>query len=306
MTGERSLKPGDILSYSAGRSDLDPEGYRVVHRPDPGEDRLSQVVRSFPQLGSMFVEAPVLAINCYPATLGAFPNGIWVDTYLRPENLSRSLILAAKRDMTVALLGQPLALLDLLLRHVRGGHPVPRRMMVVTGGYRCPSAAEAAMSSWCAGITEFCVLHAYGAAEVDAACLVGVRPQGQSEPRYQVVADDVECMAEDGWLLLRRSGQPPVRTGDRIEMTQAGYVITPGPERLATCARESLDSWSTDDWERRTGWIGWRGSAMCFQLRQGHTPHAESEVPFWRFGEEFGFSWLDKPRWVPPCDVVCE
>lgn len=127
-----TLDPGDVLSYSAGRRDLDPYAFRKVSQ-DAG--RLAGIVAAFPYLDGILGTQFPLIVSCYPATtLGSMPHEVFVDTYLRKVNFSRAMLLAADQHMPTIVIGQPLSFLELLLRLVDSQHPLPRQLIVMLGG----------------------------------------------------------------------------------------------------------------------------------------------------------------------------
>ena len=178
------LNAGTELSYSAGRSIMDPYAYRVV-RPSSG--RISSVLSVFPQLKDLFIDKPPLIISCYPASLGSFDNAIMVDTYLRPEAVTRALLLAARENLTAILAGQPLAIAEFLLGHIQSSFQLPRFLLFSLGGYFCPRSLEKflvdlANDSGC----KAAALYAYGVAEVEYGCMMGVERTELGEVIYLI------------------------------------------------------------------------------------------------------------------------
>ena len=83
------LRPGDVLSYSAGSTQTGPEGFRKLV---PGRrGMLDTAARRWPDLLDFLGDRPVLFINTYPATVGTFGPGITIDTYLSPRVFSRAM-----------------------------------------------------------------------------------------------------------------------------------------------------------------------------------------------------------------------
>ncbi len=303
------LKPGDVLSYSAGSTRTDPLGFRKLRTPSslqgtrPALDNMLAVAGGrWPEFLAALGERPVLFINAYPASLGAFSYGITVDTYLSVRTLSRALQLASAGDHPVILLGQPLVVADAFLRHVAADYPLPETLMLWVGGYATPRSLERMLESLLAPrLRQIFIVHYFGAAEVDAGCLTARQRNAEGELIYYP-RDDVEPVLDGGDLLLTlRSpdGEPIVerfRTGDRARRHGEGWVIW-NPKRLHPAVDDALESWSDADWQRRTGYLRRADEKIRFQLREGETPRQPAELEFFDFARHFGFSWLDKPCW---------
>jgi hypothetical protein len=57
-----------------------------------------------------------------------------------------------------------------------------------------------------------------------------------------------------------------------------------------------LESWSSQDWRRRTGYVS-VGAATRIQLRRRVVKETPQELDHWDYAKQFGFSWLWKPNW---------
>lgn len=302
----RKLAPGMVISYSAGRGRLTPDAFRVVRS---GDSKLQRVLLGFPDIARALDGRMPLIVNAYPATLGTFQGAVLVDTYLRPQTVSRALLLACERGIPALWLGQPLPVADLLLEHLWLGLPLPSTLIFCLGGYNCPGSLEDFLLAT-AGThdSHALVLHAYGAAEVDYACLVGMRTDsgGGGEVVYLPVADRVTPLTVAGRLVLEFAEYGPggaisrFETGDFARRQGEGFVIRNSPERLDPALVDILNTWRHDDWSRRTGYVGWGADATIFQLRRGVSPSSRPELPFHVFADRFPFSWLDKPEWAAP------
>ena len=301
--GFGDLSPGDVLSYSAGSTQTGPEGFRKLV---PGRrSMLDAAVARWPELGGFLGERPVLFINCYPATIGTFTPGITVDTYLSPRVFSRAFQLGRAADHPVILLGQPLFLADVLLRHAAAGLPFPETLMIWTGGYVMPRTLELMIVHLLDQHVERSVLLQYfGAAEVDAGCLMA-RDRTDDGDLIYLPRDDVEVEADGENLLL--SLRDPSGDGWRIHRFLTGDLTRPhgegwlirNPRRLHPEVETEMESWSIEDWRRRTGYVRRDDGKIWIQLREDATvqPGSEKELDHYDFGRRFSFSWLAKPYW---------
>lgn len=307
--GPGDLVPGDVLSYSAGSTQTGPEGFRKL---TPGRrSMLAAAAARWPELGDFLGERPVLFINCYPATIGTFTPGITVDTYLSPRVFSRAFQLGRAADHPVILLGQPLFLAEVLLRHEAGGWPFPETLMIWTGGYVMPQSLERMIAALLEKHVERSVMLQYfGAAEVDAGCLMARERTDEGaliyEPRDDVVveADGEQLLLSlrapegsehDGWLIERfATGDLARRHGDD------GWLIR-NPRRLHPKVEAAMESWSVDEWRRRTGYVRRDGETIWIQLREGvpvrDDNELDRELDHHDFARRFSFSWLAKPYW---------
>jgi hypothetical protein len=285
------LPIGSVLSYSAGTAQLDPDAYRVVRA---GEDRLASLARTFPELVPALSGRPLLIISCYPATLGTFANATFVDTYLKWETFARAMLLAERECATPIVLAQPLYLLHAFLRYAQRELPWPSRTLACTGGYACPWSLERtllATAERCGALAR--VLHCYGAAEVDAACLGGIERTPAGEVIYKNLSAHVVPAIRDGRLFL-----DDFDTGDHAELTSDGaYLVRNAQSRLGGETLRDLESWSADDWQRRTGYLVRDRTQRIYQLREGLAGRGDAELDYHAFQARFRGSWLDKPDW---------
>jgi len=74
-----------------------------------------------------------------------------------------------------------------------------------------------------------------------------------------------------------------------------GYVIW-NNDRLHPNVLKILESWSPQDWERRTGYL-YYGREIRFQLRKGFDPTVGLEAEFHDYEKKYGHYWLFKPVW---------
>jgi hypothetical protein len=288
-----------VLSFSAGGDLEDIHTWRLVS--DQGRS-MRELGRLFPELERRgFLREPI-QVSVYPATLGAFHDALFIDTYLRRANLTRALHLAEVEGRPVLLLGQPLALAELLLEHLREGHPVPSHMLVLMGGYVCPVGLEQRLRAELSrtGVVHD-ILHGHGVAEVAPACLVGRRLPG-GEVHYRLAAPHIAVDLRGARLFLRRTDTgDAVDTGDVARPVRVdgndGWFIEPTAARLAPAVRAALSSWGPAEWDRRTGYVAATADGLRFQLRRGVPPARPEEVAFGAFEDRYDSSLLDEPRW---------
>ncbi len=305
-----NLVPGDVLSYSAGSTQTGPDGFRKL-RPATGSPRkpsrgrmLDVAASRWPELLEFLGDDSILFINAYPASVGTFDFGITVDTYLSPRVLTRALQLGRVAGHPTILLGQPLFVADALLRHVAAGHSLPETLMIWVGGYTMPRALERMLETSIAPhVDELLIIQYFGAAEVDAGCLVARDRNADGELIY-LPRDDVRVEVDGERLLLTLlapDGTPIIErfaTGDLARSCRDGWTIR-NPKRLHPRVEAALESWSESDWRRRTGYVRRDGDTIWIQLREGESPRIDepTELGFFEFASRFSFSWLDKPTW---------
>ena len=305
-----SLAPGDVLSYSAGSTQTGPDGFRKL-RPatsspsKPSRGRMLDIaVSRWPELLEFLGDGSILFINAYPASVGNFDFGITVDTYLSPRVLTRALQLGRAGGNSTILLGQPLFIADALLRHVAAGHSLPKDLMIWVGGYTMPQALERMLEASIAPhVDQLLIIQYFGAAEVDAGCLVARERNADGELIY-LPRDDVRVEADGERLLLTLlgpDGTPIIErfpTGDLARPCRDGWVLR-NPKRLHPAVEAALESWSVSDWRRRTGYLRRDGDTIWIQLREGESPRDDepTELEFFEYASRFSFSWLDKPTW---------
>jgi hypothetical protein len=294
------LRPGDILSYSSGSHDRGPYGFRTLHR---GGNLRAMLEAMWPNLFEGFGDRLPLVINAYPAAIGTFDFAVYVDTYLSLSTGSRALTLAHLEKMPVMLLGQPLYIADLIHRHLRRSDQLPDTMLIATGGYVMPRSLEGALRAACADKVEhLSIVHGYGVAEVDAACLLAVDRDSKGNLVYIRRNDRVAVdFDEDQQLLLSlygADGAPIIErfpTGDCGRAEGEGTVIW-NEDRLHPNVLKILESWGEEDWSRRTGYL-YYGREVRFQLRKGEQPKLAIECEFHEYEKKYGQYWLFKPQW---------
>jgi hypothetical protein len=294
----RLFNAGEILSYSASSNQAGPDGFRILA---PAVSYLPALIERWPLLGDALGKQPPLIINTYPASLGQFTFGIFVDTYLSVQTGLRALQLAAREGQTALLMGQPLFLAELLFRGFQQGIPWPESLILACGGYVMPLSLENVLTQRLTAQSVNClVLHCYGVAEVDAACLVALERNQQGEILYNPRNNEIQAKISQGRLFLghHKPGKALQLwdTGDFAVRDDAALKITPCPARLAPSVIANLESWSESDWERRTGYLSGSQGSIC-QLREGFQPESEHESAHFLFAHESGFSWLRKPAW---------
>jgi len=288
---------GGIISYSAGSSSLDPLSFRIT---EEGSAKIGAAVLLFPQLVKYLQKTPVV-INCYPATLGSFNSVIYLDTYLRPINFSRGLMLANELDTACIILGQPLTVMDLLFKHccAEPSLPTPDKVLFALGGYFAPTSFEQSISQLLNPLNvEHDLLHAYGMAEIDFGCLLGINRENESKVRFKIANPEVQVKLDDGKLLLGRAVDGSFfNTGDRASWDNELLTITPGEHRISQEIMASLEQWKFQDWKKRTGHVGRKNSRLVYQLRENEDSNNDAEIDFFDFSRIFKMSWAAKPGW---------
>ncbi|MDM8515403.1 hypothetical protein QUF76_04330 [Desulfobacterales bacterium HSG16] len=292
----QNLKPGTELSYSAGRKHLDPYAYRMVR---PSDGRIEHILSKFPQLIQFFSEKPPLLINCYPASLGFFENAIKVDTYMRIETFIRAMSLAAREGFTAIIVGQPLPVAEFLFRYTENNYKMPKYLLFSLGGYHCPVSLENFLLDIVKKYdSQSTIIYAYGVAEIEYGCFMGMNRTKSGEVIYHSVTDHVKSKIEDDKLLLRlESDNKYFDTDDMAQYHENGLLIKNSENRLNYNLLTGFENWTFSDWGRCTGYTGKQGKKFIFQLRQSEICLNENEMLFWQFAEKFNFSWLDKPNW---------
>ncbi|MEM9493957.1 MAG: hypothetical protein AAGC55_32720 [Myxococcota bacterium] len=299
------LNPGDVLSYSAGSTQISPMGFRKVQ---PRGGMMTGLARRWPDIVAALGSRPVLFINSYPATIGRLPTVITVDTYLNPRMLSRALQLGRVADHPVILTAQPLFIADALLGHIAAELALPATLMLWLGGYAMPESLERMLHTAVQPhVDHFSIVQYFGVAEVDAGCLMARERDHDGDPIYYP-RDDVAVQLDDDALLLalRDDEGTPIgagfRTGDKARPAGEGWVIW-NDQRYHPEIKAVLRGWTEAQWRRRTGYVRRTDEALWIQLRQDETPVESAdgarqvELEHYEFARRFGFSWLDKPYW---------
>ncbi len=292
---------GSVLSYSAGSKHSDPYAFRVIK---PASPSFEFIIPSLPALGEIFTSsASPIIINSYPATISLPAIGYLVDTYLSQSIAKRALLLARRENRSAIILGQPLFIADLLLSY-SATELLPASLLVVAGGYYFPSSLQVALEHHLQDLgVRLIVLHAYGIAEVDAACLLGMYRAEDGAIQYFPRGNDIRASVVTGELLLSKymaDGTVVIEmfpTGDSAETLSNGALTITNPSRLSDKTREYMEEWHLKEWQRLTGYMYESPQGVILQLRRGFTPTSDRELPFYRFCELSDMSWLSKPQW---------
>lgn len=293
------LRPGDIISYSAGSTETGPFGFR---KTKARVNLLAETESRFPGTIAPIGNRTILFINAYPATVGPFLPGISVDTYLSPRILSRALVLGNVTNHPVILAAQPLFLADALLKHVKDGRALPDTLLLWVGGYVMHQSLEKMLVAELAPfVKHLTIIQYFGAAEVDAGCMLA-RDRNEHGQLIYYARSDVEPELDGEALLLtlrNADGSTVIErfpTGDRARKQGDGFVIW-NSDRLHPAVDSALEQFSHEDWKRRTGYVRREGETILIQLREGEVPRDSSELEHFDFARRFGFSWLNKPWW---------
>ena len=296
-----SLKAGDVLSYSASSKQLGPDGFRTVQQSN---NSLPALFARWPHLAQPFVDRTPLAIHCYPASVGSSDMVIFVDSYMNWRTACRALQLAAAQQFPVILTGQPLFLGEVIVRHHQHDFPLPASVLIFTGGYPMPRSLEDMLKNLATKKqSEIQIVHCYGAAEVDSACLVGIERTQDGEVIYHPRDNQIAITLKNNCLFLSFLGADGALvidefdTGDFAQSNNEGFVISNSPDKLDPEVYSIFNSWTDEDWARKTGYLGEHEGNITAQLREGEQPEADSELTYYQFAERFGTNWLKKPVW---------
>lgn len=295
------IQSGDILTYSAGSFSSDPDGFRIIGAES--NFSLKDIAERWPKLVEALNGKPPLVINAYPAAIGNFEFGILVDSYLSSKIVFRSFQLACQRHLPVVLISQPLIAADLLAGYYATDSPKPSVLILVLGGYITPQSLEAFLLDLCQQpLSSVFILHAYGAAEIGAGGLIGMERNSTGDVLYFPRDADIKIEIENDRMFLtsthRNKDTETVKfpTGDYAFFDGDSYIIRNDETRLCRNKFNFLESWGINEWRRFTGCIEYRGK-WHIQLREGEDSTNPEELNFYDFGKQFGFSWLNKPKW---------
>jgi len=193
-------------------------------------------------------------------------------------------------------------LLEMFVQHLGLGGVLPNKIAVVVGGYYMPSSAENTLQKWLASRgTEAHFLHGFGMAEVDFGVLLGTERAEDGWVVYRRASETVSPRVVGGRLSLcvERGGRvAEFDTGDMARQDSRGVAVISSPSRLHPATHSELESWSSRDWERRTGYLSVANGQRLFQLRQGILPTGEDELRFHDFCAFAPMAWTEKPDWA--------
>ncbi|TWT98828.1 hypothetical protein [Neorhodopirellula pilleata] len=290
-----SIVGTEQLSYAAGSTSLEPDGYRRIGKLDG--QRLGQLVSVFPEL-EQWIRPDCLIINAYPAALGLQGFAPLVDTYLHGPTLIRSLRLAAREQRSVIFAAQPLVGANMLIEAIAAGFEFPSRLLWAGGGYYFPRSLEKYMEQLLHSIgCQVRFLHCYGVAEVAHTCFAATERFDDGLPRFRKVVEQLEIEIQSDGCLILRLGDRQTATKERIEAIDNHWRIQNGPDRLSVLVFDELESWGEPEWTCRTGYFGEHQRELQFQLRQGVQPRSNREHRFHIFWDRFGGSIQSKPQW---------
>lgn len=300
--GTESLAPGDVLSYSAGSTQTGPYGFRKLRAR---RSLLAAVGERWPEVPAAVGDRTLMFINGYPAAIGTLPGAISVDTYLSARVMSRALQLGRVENHPVVVAAQPLFLAHALYHHVAADRPLPETLLLWVGGYVMPQSLERALVETLEDrVRALHFVQFFGAAEVDAGCFMGRDRTSEGQLIYHPRTDVEPALdGADGdelVLTLRNPDGSPVierfATGDCARQHGDGWVIW-NHRRLHPDVERELESWTSDDWSRRTGYVRRADDTIWVQLRAGQSPTSDAEVEHHEFARRFRFAWLEKPYW---------
>lgn len=292
------------LSYAAGSSSLEPYGFRILGQSD--NQRLPQLLASFPKISTM-LHPEALIVSAYPAALGLAGFAPLVDTYLHPPTFIRAMRLAALEKRTVVMAAQPLAGVDLLLRMLRNQTEVPERILWAAGGYYFPLSLERFISDQLQQHgCQIEYLHCYGVAEIGHTCFAAMERFESGHPRFHKVATEVvaSVVGTNCHLALHHENGRGIVTEDYADQIDGEWLIQSGHGRMCPQVRDELESWSSEDWNRRTGYLAADATAVNYQLREWiESEEAKNERRYFRFWEQHAGSMQCKPKWNRTVDT---
>ncbi len=302
ISGKMPLRPGDVLSFSSGFQQRGPHGYRILRRNEKG-GLVNLLKTRWPDMLKPFEGRTPMVINAYPACIGHFDFAVTVDSYLSGSVVSRALMLAELEKLPVMLVGQPLFVADAIFRHLDRGLVLPDTLLIGVGGYPLPRSLEDAMlGALREKVRHVALFQGYGVAEVDAGVLVGVERNERGQVVWHKRDDFVEVEIDQNRLFLSLRGPDGAYvmrrfpTGDFAHPEGDGFVLWNDESRINPAVIRLLESWSPQDWRRRTGYVN-VGAATRIQLRRRVQKETPQELEHWDYAKQFGFSWLWKPYW---------
>lgn len=296
ITNPKDELPPFPIAFSAGSEFVTPLKCRSVSGfPEAWAHRLGQV---FP-VTQEFLSAKGFGIGVYPATTGLTHRFPTVETFLHPQTFFSALSLASTSDRPTLITSQPCVGVDFFLKAVQHCVPFPRRILWGTGGYWMPnSLCQFARKVLSEQGVNFEILQAYGMAEVGHSLFCAIESFPNGLPKFHQVADHFSAKLDSSstLILTDRIGRE-FQTGDRAIHADDCWEIIPNQSRLASGVRSELESWSADEWTRRTGYLHATDCGTFIQLREGVQPKQRFEVIHHLFWHRFGGSFTMKPRW---------
>lgn len=299
---------GCAISFSAGTLCPNPTKWRVVSAN--GSRKLLHVLERFPELQPFFVGLPVL-INAYPAMFNPPAKVVFIDSYGRWQTVCAALNFAANHGLPCIITSMPLTAAELLPRAIQEKTPLPARILLLLGDYHCPASLESFLVDLLrrAGV-DVSVLHLYGLGEIESGLLGGRRVTGSSEIAFQSIDPDWLPLLSDEFLAFQYLSEPKclVTTDDPCEVSGEAIHLSFPNHRLSKATHDLLESWSEDDWIRRTGYVHLEGFKFILQCRPNIMPkkgeagctndlQTTQEYECFEFCRSFGQSRFDKPQW---------
>ncbi len=300
----------DVISYSANTTakpgKFPYNGYRVLKkRPSMLSEAALRYPDKFQQLipDKEDLDCPLM-INAYPAHIPPPSNVALVDTHLLVETASRALRLAAYRKRAAIILAQPLFMMEILLHHRKHSLEFPDNLVLFFGGYCPPTSLYRAIKKFFSDMEiNVSYIVGYGVAEIDAGMFYAAEQIEENEEWLYYIRSDVVCELVDcddegfGKMLLSVGNMPLTDTGDIAKKVGDAYFIRSNPKKISPSVLELLNSWSEEDWERKTGNLSQSNGQLYFQLRKGQKAITDNELSFFRYAEQFDFCWQKKPQW---------
>lgn len=260
----------------------------MKHNPSIAWRLLSQ------KIGGLIGLQSAILIHAYPVPVnGSF--GATIITYADPEQTIKALRFSEQSHTFTILTGMPLLLAEALLRSTA----LPKRMLMITGGYPMPFSLEKFLVDYCSQMEcQLDVMHAYGVAEIDAGLFFAFERNKNGELIYYP-RDDIEYSISDSGSLSVRvkldgKWSKQEQTGDFAERHDDGILIK-NPQRLSKKVELAL---AEADWKRKTGYVALdETGALRWQLRRDTGVQASCEMEHFDFMRSFGMRWISKPNW---------
>lgn len=299
---------GCAISFSAGTLSPNPSKWRVVS--SNGSRKSLYLLKRFPDLDPFLAGLPVL-INAYPAMFNPPAKVVFIDSYGRWQTICAALHLAASHSLSCIITSMPLTVAELLLRVIQEKTPPPSRILLLLGGYYCPNSLECFLVDLLrrAGV-DVSVLHLYGIGEIESGLLGGRRGKGSSEIAFKSIDPDWHPVLSGRFLAFQNLTEPNriETTDDPCEISGDAVHLSFPNHRLSKATHELFESWSENNWIRRTGYVHSDGSKFILQCRPNIIPRKgeagcandlrmTEECQCFEFCHRFGQSRFDKPQW---------
>eukprot|EP01083_Nonionella_stella_P033194 90868_1 len=204
-----------------------------------------------------------VAINIYPASIshisslknGEFNNSLYVETMGNVTNACRGLLLAQKLNFESVVIGQPLAVAQLLfLYKYEYGLVLPHKISIVVGGYLCSNKLFEFITKYICdgeGIKMNWISY-YGTTDFMAACLVTSDNQcnGFGTSSNEVIPSKCKRTNTLQLTSIHSNGsKTTIKTNDLVQKVDDRYYIAPKTK----LENWIVNHWNADEWFYFTG-----------------------------------------------------